>query len=62
MLIVDQPRKAGVNIDNLPFDRLAAGTARRGDQVFMMGRRGERLSVYFFFNAPPSNVETIACM
>jgi hypothetical protein len=24
--------------------------------------RGERLSVYFFFNAPPSNVETIACM
>jgi hypothetical protein len=24
--------------------------------------RRERVSVYFFFNAPPSNVDTIACM
>ena len=56
VLIVDQPRKAGVNIDNLPFDRLAAGTARRGDQVFMMGRRGERLSV----NVTPDRVSSVS--
>jgi alpha-tubulin suppressor-like RCC1 family protein len=56
VLIVDQPRKAGVNIDNLPFDRLAAGAARRGDQVFMMGRRGERLSV----NVTPDRVSSVS--
>jgi alpha-tubulin suppressor-like RCC1 family protein len=56
VLIVDQPRKAGVNIDNLPFDHLAAaGTARRGDQVFMIGRRGERLSV----NVTPDRISSI---
>ncbi|HLZ98337.1 MAG TPA: trypsin-like peptidase domain-containing protein [Steroidobacteraceae bacterium] len=56
VLVVDQPRKAGVNIDNLPFDRLAAGTARRGDQVFLMGRRGERLSV----NVTPDRVSSVS--
>jgi alpha-tubulin suppressor-like RCC1 family protein len=57
VLIVDQPRKAGLDIDSLPFDRLAtAGTARRGDQVFMMGRRGERLSV----NVTPDRLSSVS--
>jgi len=56
VLIVDQPRKAGVSIDSLPFDRLAAGTARRGDHVFMMGRRGERLSV----NVTPDRISSVS--
>jgi len=56
VLIVDQPRKAGLTIDNLPFDRLAAGAPRRGDQVFMMGRRGERLSI----NVTPDRVSSVS--
>lgn len=57
VLVVDQPRKAGLEIDNLPFARLAArGAARRGDQVFMIGRRGGRLSV----NVTPDRVSTVS--
>ncbi|HUE11247.1 MAG TPA: trypsin-like peptidase domain-containing protein, partial [Steroidobacteraceae bacterium] len=57
VLTVDQPRKAGLDIDNLPFDRLAtAGTVRRGDQVFMMGKRGDHLSV----NVTPDRVSSVS--
>jgi hypothetical protein len=57
VLTVEQPRKAGVDIEHLPFDHLAApGTSRRGDQVFMMGRRGERLSV----NVTPDRVSSVS--
>jgi alpha-tubulin suppressor-like RCC1 family protein len=57
VLTVDQPVKAGLDIGHLPLDRLAtAGTARRGDQVFMMGRRGERLSI----NVTPDRVSSVS--
>jgi len=57
VLVVDQPRKAGLDVDALPFDRLAApGSARRGDPVFLMGRRGERLSV----NVTPDRVSIVS--
>ena len=57
VLIVDQPRKAGLDVDNLPLDRLAtAGAAHRGDQVFMIGRRGERLSI----NVTPDRVSSVS--
>ncbi len=56
-LIVDEPRKAGLDIDHLPFDHLApAGSVRRGDRVFMMGRRAERLSV----NVTPDRVSSVS--
>jgi alpha-tubulin suppressor-like RCC1 family protein len=57
VLIVDQPRKSGMDIEHLPFDRLATlGTVHRGDQVFMMGRRGQRLSV----NVTPDRVSSVS--
>jgi alpha-tubulin suppressor-like RCC1 family protein len=57
VLTVDHPRKAGLDIDNLPFDRLAtSGAVRRGDQVFIMGRRGDRLSV----NVTPDRVSNVS--
>jgi hypothetical protein len=57
VLVVDQPRRAGLDVDDLPFDRIAAtGSARRGDPVFMMGRRGERLSV----NVTPDRVSIVS--
>jgi alpha-tubulin suppressor-like RCC1 family protein len=57
VLSVDQPVRAGLDIANLPLDRLAtAGAARRGDQVFMMGRRGERLSI----NVTPDRVSSVS--
>ena len=57
VLVVDQPRKAGLRIDHLPFARLAAaGSARRGDPVFMIGRRGELLSI----NVTPDRLSTVS--
>ena len=62
VLVVERRDASGLNLDELPFDRLApAGSAKRGDRVFVIGNRGKRLSI----NVTPDRVsaargETIA--
>jgi alpha-tubulin suppressor-like RCC1 family protein len=57
VLVVDQPHKTvGLDLDSLPFDRLAvAGSVRRGDPVYMVGRRANQFSV----NVKPDRVSMV---
>ena len=55
-LVVERRDASGLELDELPFDRLAAaGSAKRGDPVFVMGNRRNALSV----NVTPDRVSGI---
>jgi len=56
VLVVERRDASGLDLDELPFDRLAAaGSAKRGDPVFVIGNRRNALSV----NVTPDRVSGI---
>ncbi|MFZ2650908.1 MAG: trypsin-like peptidase domain-containing protein [Burkholderiaceae bacterium] len=56
VLVVERPAAGAVDLADLPFDRLAAaGSAKRGDPVFVVGNRRNALSV----NVTPDRVSAV---
>ena len=56
VLIVERRDASSLDLDELPFDRLAAaGSAKRGDSVFVIGNRRNALSV----NVTPDRVSGV---
>jgi hypothetical protein len=56
VLVVERREASGLDLDQLPFDRLAAaGSAKRGDPVFVIGNRRNALSI----NVTPDRVSGI---
>lgn len=56
VLVVERRDASGLDLDELPFDRLAAtGSAKRGDRVFVIGNRGDALSI----NVTPDRVSVV---